>query len=80
MRGPMMVSRRSLHRRMCFTYDFCKIHRANHNCLTDTQTGNKTASIDSTQVTISSHEDSNTNDPQDTELTGSPETADAIAN
>jgi len=46
--------------------------------LANTQTSNETTGIDGTQVAVCAHENGNTDHPNETELTGCPETTDTV--
>lgn len=60
------------------TYNFGKVHRRDNNSLANTESSDETTSIDSTERTIVTHENSHTDDPKDTELTSGPDTTNAI--
>lgn len=60
------------------TYNFRKVHRRDNDSLANTESSDETTSIDSTERTIVTHENSHTDDPKDTELTSGPDTTDAI--
>ena len=60
------------------TYNLSKIDGGDDYCLTDTETSNKAASIDSTKTARVPHEDSNSDHPDDAQLARGPDTTDAI--
>ena len=59
--------------------NLCKIDRPNDNGLADAQTSYETTGVDGTQVAFGTHENGNTENPNDAELTSCPDTADTIA-
>lgn len=61
------------------TYNFRKIDWCDDDGLTNTETGDETSSVNRAERTIVTHEDSHTDNPENTELTGSPDTTNAIA-
>jgi hypothetical protein len=61
-----------------WTYNFRKVHRCDNDSLTNTESSDETTSVDSTERTVVTHENSHTDDPKDTELTSGPDTTDAI--
>jgi hypothetical protein len=60
------------------TYNLSKIDGSNDYGLTHTQTSNKATSIDSTKMARVTHEDSNSNHPDNAQLACGPDTTDAI--
>lgn len=57
-----------------------EVDGADDGRLAYTETGDEATSVDGAEVSVVGHEDGNTDDPDDAELTGSPDTADLIAN
>lgn len=60
------------------THNLRQIDWSNHHGLANTKTGHETASIDSSQTAIVSHEDGDAQNPQEAELASRPDTPDAI--
>lgn len=58
--------------------DFRQIDRSNDSRLTDTEASNEAASVDLGHASTVCEEDDDTEDPETAELTGSPETTDAV--
>ena len=59
--------------------DLREVYGGNDRGLTDTQAGNEAAGVDLTEATVVGQKDDDTDDPDETQLTGCPETSDAIA-
>ena len=60
------------------THNLSEIDRGNYHSLTNTEASHETTSIDGTEATTVSHEDSDTENPQETKLTRCPDAPDAI--
>lgn len=60
--------------------DLSKIYGTNDRGLSNTESRNETSSIDETQASSVAHEHCHTDDPENAELTRSPDTTDAITN
>jgi hypothetical protein len=60
--------------------DLRKVNRTNNDGLANAESSNESAGIYSTQIARVAHEYRNTEDPEKTKLTSSPETANTIAN
>lgn len=57
-----------------------KVYRTNNACLSNTDTSNEAACIYCSHATIVANEDSDSENPEAAELSGSPNTSNAIAN
>lgn len=62
------------------TYNFSEIYWTHDDGLADTESRNKTTSIDCTQAAAIAHENSDSHDPDQTQLASCPKTTDAITN
>jgi hypothetical protein len=60
------------------THNLSEIHRAHHNSLSDTQSGNEATGVDGGKASVCAQEDANPKNPQKTQLTSSPDTANAV--
>ena len=61
------------------TNNLSKVDRTDNDGLSNPQSSDESSGIHGAQRPVVSHEDGNSNDPENTELSSSPETADSVA-